>query len=144
MFDVGAFTTMHAALGGGGDVDVVQADAGPGDDLEVRRGGQRLGVDLGGAADQHRGRVGQGGQQGRAVGAVDVPDLDLVAEHVQDARREFLGDQDDGRDVVTGRLSRSAHPVGRRRVGARPCPRPPVPTSWPIESRHSRRRRRRP
>ena len=39
-----------------------------------------------------------GGQLARAaaVGAVDVPDLDLRAEHLQDARGELFGDQDDG------------------------------------------------
>jgi hypothetical protein len=86
-----------AALGRRGHVDVVQPDAGAGDDLEVRSGGQRLGVDLRGAADHHRGGVGQRGQQGGAVGAVHVTDLDVAPQHLQHAGGEFFGDQDDGR-----------------------------------------------
>ena len=39
---------------------------------------------------------GQGGQQRGPVRSVDVPDLDLRAEHLQDARGELFGDQDDG------------------------------------------------
>jgi hypothetical protein len=88
---------QHAALGGRGHVDVVQPDAGPRDDLQLRGGRQRLGVDPGGGPDQHRGGLGERGQQRAAVGAVDVPDLHVGAEHLQDAGRELLGDQDDGR-----------------------------------------------
>ena len=67
-----------AAGGGGGHLDVVQTDAGAGDDLEPRRGGDRLGVDLGGAADDHRVGVGERGEQRRPVGAVDVADVEVV------------------------------------------------------------------
>ena len=41
----------HAAVGGGLDVDVVEADAGPADDDEVGAGGEHLGGDVGGGAD---------------------------------------------------------------------------------------------
>ena len=86
----------HDAAGGGGrHVDVVQADAGPGDHLEPGRGGDRLGVDLGGAAHDHRVGVGQRGEQRRPVGAVDVADVEVVGEHVDGGRGEFLGDQYD-------------------------------------------------
>jgi hypothetical protein len=51
-----------AGLSGGLDVDVVQPDTGPGDDFEVRRRGDGLRVDLGGATDQDGVRVGDGGQ----------------------------------------------------------------------------------
>ena len=49
-----------ARLGGRLDVDVVETDAGPGDDLEPLGGREGLGVDLRGAADQDRVDVGDG------------------------------------------------------------------------------------
>jgi hypothetical protein len=88
---------QHAALGGGRDVDVVQPDAGPGDHLELGRGRERLGVDLGGRADEHGRGLGERREEGGAVGAVDVADLDVAAEHLQNAGGELFGDQDDGR-----------------------------------------------
>src|SRR5918999_5477361 len=84
-----------AARGGGGDVDVVQADAGTGDDLQPGGGGERLGVDLGGRADEQGVGVGDRGQQRGAVGAVHVADLDVVTEEGHRGRRELLGEQDD-------------------------------------------------
>ena len=95
MLDVGALTTMTPRGGGGGDIDVVQPDAGPGDDLQPVGRGERLGVDLGGAADEHRVHVGERGQQRGAVGAVDVPELEVGGQHLQRGRRELLGDEDD-------------------------------------------------
>ena len=86
MLDCGALTTMTPGLRGGGDVDVVEADTGAGDDLEALGGGERLGVDLGRAADQDRVDVGEGGQQLGAVGAVAVADLEVGAERL-DGRR---------------------------------------------------------
>jgi hypothetical protein len=86
----------HDAAGGGrGHVDVVQPDAGPGDDLEPVGRGQRLGVDPGGAADQHRVHAGQRRQQRGSVGPVDVVQLELGGQHLQRGRRELLGDEDD-------------------------------------------------
>ncbi len=87
---------QHAAGGGGRYVDVVQPDAGPGHHLEHRRRGQRLGVHRGRGPDQDRVGVLQGGQQGAAVGAVHVPDLEFRAEHVHRGLGELLGDQHDG------------------------------------------------
>jgi hypothetical protein len=86
-----------AALGRRGHVDVVQADAGARDHLQVGSGGQGLGVDLRGAADHHRGGVGERGQERGTVGAVHVTDLDVAPQHLQHAGGEFFGDQDDGR-----------------------------------------------
>jgi hypothetical protein len=86
----------HAGLGGGLHVDVVQADAGAGDDLQLLRGGERLGVDLGGRPDQDGVDVGDGRDQLGAVGAVGVPDLEVGAERLDGGRGEFFGDQDDG------------------------------------------------
>src|SRR6201999_1541116 len=44
----GGVDDHHAGLGGGGDVDVVEADAGSCDDLQLPCGGDRFGGDLGG------------------------------------------------------------------------------------------------
>ena len=85
----------HAGLGGRLDVDVVQADARAGDDLELPGRGERLGVDLGRAADQDRVDVGNGRQQRGAVGAVAVADLEVRAERVDGGGRELFGDEDD-------------------------------------------------
>jgi hypothetical protein len=73
----------HAAGGGGRYLDVVEADAGAGDDLELRCRGDRFGVDLRGAAHDQRVRVGEGGDQRGPVGAVDVADVEVVGEHLQ-------------------------------------------------------------
>jgi hypothetical protein len=59
---------QHAGRGGGVDVDVVQPDAGPGDDLQLRRGGDHLGVHRGGRTNQQRVGVGHRGQQFRRSG----------------------------------------------------------------------------
>ena len=71
---------QHAAFGGGVDVDVVQADPGAGDDLELGGRGQHLGVDGGGRAHQQRVGLGHRGQQLLPVGAVDPAHLYLVSQ----------------------------------------------------------------
>ncbi len=53
---------QDAAGGGGVDVDVVQADAGAGDDLELGAGGEHLGVHGGRRAHQQRVGLGHRGQ----------------------------------------------------------------------------------
>ena len=83
MLEVGRVDDHDAGLGGGLDVDVVEADTGAGDDLEVLRGGDGLGVDLRRGADEHRVDVGEGREQGAAVGTVDVADLEVRAEGVE-------------------------------------------------------------
>ena len=85
-----------AGLGRGLDVDVVEPDAGAGDDLEVLGRGERLGVDLGGRADQDRVDVDDRGEQLVSVGAVAVPDLEVGAERVHGGGAELFGDEYDG------------------------------------------------
>ena len=62
----------------------------------LRNGRDGLGVDLGGAAHDDRVSLGQGGQQGRPVGAVDVADVEVVREDVKSGGSEFFGDEHDG------------------------------------------------
>jgi hypothetical protein len=87
----------HDTAGGGGrHVDVVEADAGPRDHPQLRGGGDRLGVDVGGAAHDDGVRVGQGGEQGRPVGSVDMTDVEVVGQHVDGGGSELFGDEDNG------------------------------------------------
>ena len=71
---------QHTAFGGGFDVDVVQADAGAGDDLQFRRGVEHLGVDGGRRADQKGVGFGHRREQLLAVRAVHPAHFDLVAQ----------------------------------------------------------------
>ena len=96
MLEVGALTTMTPRAVAAGTSTLSRPDAGPGDHLQARRGGDRLGVDLGGAAHDHRVGLGQRGEQRRPVGAVDVADVEVVGEHVDGGGGEFFGDQYDG------------------------------------------------
>ncbi len=114
----GGVDDHHAGLGGGGDVHVVQADAGSCDDLELVRGRDRLGVDLGGRADQDRVDLGDGGEQLGAVRAVAVPDLEVRAQRVDGGGRQLFSDEYDGfRAHVSPHKSSAAdgRPDGRRR-----------------------------
>ena len=87
---------QHAAGGGGVDVDVVQPDAGAGDDLQLGRGGQHLGVDRGGRTHQQRVGIGHRGQQLLPVRAVDPAHLYLVAQGGDGRFGQFVGDQYNG------------------------------------------------
>ena len=87
----------HAGLGGGLDVDVVEADTGAGDDLEAGRGRERLGVHLGGRADQDRVDVDDRRQQLGAVGAVAVTDLEVGSERLDRGGAQLFGDEYDWR-----------------------------------------------
>ena len=71
---------QHTAFGRGVHVDVVQADAGARDDLELGCGAQHLGVDGGRRADQKRVGFRHRGQQLLAVRAVHPAHLDLVTQ----------------------------------------------------------------
>ena len=71
---------QHTPCGGGVDVDVVKADAGAGDDLELGSGGQHLGVDRGRRAHQQGIGLRHGGQQLLSIWAVDPADFYLVAK----------------------------------------------------------------
>ncbi len=95
MLEVGALTTMTPRAVAAGTSTLSRPDACPGHDLQTRRGGDRLGVDLGGAADDDGVGLGERGEQGRAVGAVDVPDVEVVGEHLDGGGGEFFGDQYD-------------------------------------------------
>ena len=85
----------HHALGGGRvDVHVVEADARPADDHQVRPGLDDLGGDLGGGADDEAVRARDRLEQRRRV--EPLPHIDLVAgvtQKVQPARRDRLGHQ---------------------------------------------------
>ena len=80
--DVGRRCVDHqnTARGGGVDVDVVQADTGAGDDLELGRGGKHLRVD--GRRRSHQQRIGlwHRGEQLLSIRAVDPADFHLVAK----------------------------------------------------------------
>ena len=93
--DVGGRRVDHhdAGLGGGLDVDVVEADACAGDHLEVLRGGDGLGVHLGGGADQDRVDVGDRGEQLGTVGAVSLPDFKVRAKGVDRGGRKFFSEE---------------------------------------------------
>jgi len=91
----------HAAPGRRLDVDVVQADAGPGDHAQLRRVVQGLGVDGGRAADDHRIGVGQGRQQLGPVAAVGMTDLEVGLQLGNPGGRELFGDEDDRRGHVS-------------------------------------------
>lgn len=84
-------------LGGGGEVDVVDADAGAADDLEAAGGGlEDLAADLGGAADNEGVAEGDLGAElllGEVVGAIDVGEL---AEELDAGVVQLLGDKDGG------------------------------------------------
>ena len=96
--DVGGRRVDHQHPGGGGgvDVDVVQAHSGAGDDLELGRGGDHLGVDGGGRAHQDRVGVGYRCQQLGPVGAVHPADLHLVSQGGDGGFGKFVGDQHNG------------------------------------------------
>ena len=103
----------HAGLGRGPDVDVVEADAGAGDDLEPRRRGQRLGVDLGGASgpgSRRRRRSPGAARRGRrrcsAGSRSPGPSASTVAG-LSSSAMSTTG-------LLTGRSSRVAVGVGRR------------------------------
>ena len=80
-------------LRGGLDVDVVQADAGAGDDLQVLGRGNGLGVHLGGGADQDGVNVRDGREQLGTVGAVGLADFKVRAKGLDGGGRKFFGEQ---------------------------------------------------
>ena len=91
---------QHSAGGGGVDIDVVQAHARAGDDLELGRRGEHLGVD--GRRRPHQQRVGlrHCGQQLLTVWAVDPPDFYLVTEGGDSRLSQLVGDQYNGETHV--------------------------------------------
>lgn len=113
----GGVDDHHAGLGGGGDVDVVQADAGSCDDLQLVRGGDRLGVHLGGGADQDRVDIGDGREQFGSIRSVAVPDLEVGAKRVHSRGRQLFSDEYDGfrAHVSPHKSNADGRPDGRRR-----------------------------
>ena len=83
---------QDAACGSGIDVDVVQANAGAGDDLELGRGGEDLGVHRGCRAHQQRVGLGHRGEQLLSVGTVDPTHLHLVTQRGHGRLSQFVGD----------------------------------------------------
>ncbi len=92
----------YAVLGGRLDVDVVQADTGPGDDLEALRCGQGFPVDLRGGADQDGVDVDDGAEQLGAIGPVALADLEVGAEGLDGRGAQLLGDEYDGPGIGGG------------------------------------------
>jgi hypothetical protein len=86
----------HTGVGRGFDVDVVKADAGACDHLQLAGCRDRFGVHLGGAAHDDCIGLGQGGEQGGPVGAVDLADVEITAQQVDTGTGEFFGDEDNG------------------------------------------------
>ena len=95
MFDVGSVHDHHAAAGGLGDVDVVEADARPPDHDEVGAGREHLGGHLGRAAD-HQARDARQ-RRGQLLGRETGLDLDVEpgrAHRFEPAFGERFGDED--------------------------------------------------
>ena len=100
MFDVGALTTSTPRAVAASTSTLSRPDAGAGDDLELGRGGEHLGVDRGRRPHQQRVGLRHGGQQLVSVGAIDPADFDLVAEGGDGRFGEFVGDQNNGKTHV--------------------------------------------
>ena len=101
MFDWGAFTTITPALGGGGDIHVIEADAGPAHDDQVGAGGQYLGGDRGGRPDDEGLGADDGGLQ--LLGGQTQLHVDLVAglgHQVESGLSQLLGDEHPTHGVV--------------------------------------------
>ena len=132
----GGVDDHDAGLGGGLDVDVVEPDTRAGDDLEVLRGTDGLGVHLRGGADEHRVDAGEGREELVAVGPVDLAHLEVRAEGVDGRGRELLGDEDDGLGHETVPLSVLRSVLGRS-AGCR-CPGGRGPSPGPVRAlRHA-------
>src|SRR3954467_10728101 len=91
---------QDSAGGGSFDVDVVQADACAGDDLELGGGCEHLGVDRGRRTHQQRVGLRHGGQQLLSVRAVDPTDFYLVTERGDGRFSQLVGDQYNGKTHV--------------------------------------------
>ena len=98
-----------AARGGRGHVDVVDPDAGPSDDGELRRRGEEGRVDLRRAADEQRVGVLQGREQLLARGPGDVDDLvPGLAQELEPGARDLFGDDDAAQAAASPAASSSA------------------------------------
>ncbi len=103
------------------DVDVVEADTGARDDLQLRSGRDRLGVDLRGRAHQDGIRLGECREQRGPIGAVDLADVEVRTQCVDRGGREFFGDEHDGLRHDSGSFGAWARGLRpERRVDAAP------------------------
>jgi len=97
---LGCVDDHHATFGGGGHVDVVEADAGPPDDDQVAPGGKDLGGHGGGRPDDQGVRPDDGFDQ--LFGSQSELDVHLVAglgHEVQTRLGQLFGDEDPTHDV---------------------------------------------
>ena len=131
---VGALTTVMPGPRRRLEVDVVDADAGPADDLQPRPGGEELGIDLDLAADDERVVVADRGAE--LVGREPGPLVDVVggrgararpSSAIGSATRILMPRRRPGRAPVAATAERG-RPAAR---GRRPTPRarPGGPTS---------------
>ena len=97
-----------AAAGGGWDVDVVDADTGAADDLEVRGGGEDVGGDLRRGADREAVVVGDDGFQFVLREADLHVDVDAaILEDLHGSRGQLIRDQDFGHGWCSGNAGRA-------------------------------------
>src|SRR5690606_1252668 len=118
----------HACLRGCRNVDVVQSDAGAGDDLQLLGGSEGLRVDLRRRAHEDRVDVSDGREQLGAVGAVAVADLEVRTERLDGSGAQLFGNEYDG--LAHGRLPRSTVVGGRSDTNARRRGSTLRPTPW--------------
>ena len=131
MLEVGALTTMTPRAVAADTSTLSSPTPARATTRSAGAAAERLRVDLGGAAHDDRVRVGERGEQRRPVGAVDMPDIEVVGQHVDRGGSELLGDEHDGchdlrrslRAEHSGTSSRVRMACGRRerRRGTRRC-----------------------
>ena len=117
MLEVGALTTITPALVAAETSTLSRPTPARATTFSLLRGGDGLGVDLGGGADQDRVDVGDGGEQLGAVRAVAVPDLEVRAERVDGGGRQLFSDEYDRfrAHVSPHKSNADGRPDGRRR-----------------------------
>ena len=110
----------HDARGRGGfDIDVVEADTGPRDDLEVRRMRDRFLIHLRRRADENSVRIGERREQRRTVGSIDRSDIEVGPEGIDGGGGKLLCEKDDGLRQ-SGSLETALH-TGTAAHTAPPC-----------------------
>ena len=92
----GRIDHQHTGRGGSIHINVVQADTGTGDDLELGCRGDHLSIDGSGRTHQQRIGIDDRCQQFRAVRAVHPPHLHLVSQGGDGRFGKFVGDQYNG------------------------------------------------
>ena len=120
MLDVGALTTSTPRSVAVVDVDVVEPDAGAGDDLEFRRGVEHLGVDGGRRANQNCVGFGHRCQQLLAVRAVDPAHLNLVTQGFDSRFGKFVSDKNNRQAHAASLVGIDQRPGAGRRASQSP------------------------